>query len=73
MRWNEKCESHSNIFVGGARNDMARYHVADVSIKIASITKNMTLIFNIKREALLDVLKSWAAFELKSPKYSAKC
>ena len=37
---------------------MAQYHVAGVSIKIASITKNLALIFNIKREALLDVLKS---------------
>jgi hypothetical protein len=36
---------------------MARYHVAGISIKIASITKTPALIFNIKREALLDALK----------------
>ena len=37
---------------------MVRYHVAGVSVKIANITINSALIFNIKREALLDVLKS---------------
>ena len=42
------------------------------TIKIASIAKKSASYFSIKWEAHLDALKSWAAFELESPKYSAK-
>jgi hypothetical protein len=42
---------------------MSLYHVAGVSIKIATITKNSALYFNMKWEGLLDVLKSRPAFE----------